>query len=122
MNLGEYLPREMVTPLNQLAEILASNSLSQLTALLPVVASLTHPKTSLTLIESSNFKAKPILYSAIVGESGTAKSPTMDIFVRPIKEHFQYIADLDYKRDLKEWQDYKGDPEDEPPKPKPIEY
>jgi CRISPR-associated protein Cmr3 len=122
LNLGEYLPEEMVRPLNLLAEILASNSLSQLTAMLSVVASLTHPKTSLTLIEASKFKAKPIFYSAIVGESGTAKSPTMDIFVNPIKGKMQYEADLEYKRDLKEWQNYKGDPEDEPEKPKPIEY
>lgn len=122
LDLKDYLPVEMVNPLNILAKIIGSNSLSQLTAFLPNVASLTHPNTNFTLIEASNFTAKPIFYSAIVGESGSGKSPTMDIFNKPL-ETLQFKADKQYEQLKKEWREYQpAEGEPDPPEPLPLEY
>jgi CRISPR-associated protein Cmr3 len=123
-DLSKYLPIEMVKPLNQIAEILGSNSIAQLTALLPVIASLLNPQTKLTLIKSSKFVARPIFYSAVVGESGSSKSPTMDIFTAPLIQHIQQKAEYKYQQALTEYERIKADKsvEEKPPKPKPIEY
>lgn len=124
LDLADYLPVEMVKPLNYIAEILGSNSIAQLTALLPVVASLINPNTKLTLIKSSKFYARPIFYSAIVGESGSAKSPTMNIFSDPLTNYMQGKAENIYQNQLTEYETIKADKsvENKPPKPKAIEY
>lgn len=124
LQLKDYLPVEMVKPLNHIAEILGSNSSSQLTALLPVVASLINPDTKLILIKSSKFYARPIFYSAIIGESGSAKSPTMKIFSDPLTQYMQGKAENVYQRQLAEYEIIKADKsiENKPPKPKAIEY
>ncbi|MBL1208292.1 DUF3987 domain-containing protein [Geminocystis sp. GBBB08] len=124
LDLADYLPVEMVKPLNHMAEILGSNSLSQLTALLPVVGSLVNPNTKLILIKSSKFYARPIFYSAIVGESGSAKSPTMSIFTDPLTQYMQGKAENVYQHQLTEYETIKANKsiETKPPKPKAIEY
>lgn len=124
LDLSHYLPVEMVKPLNHIAEILGSNSLSQLTALLPVVASLINPDTKLILLKSSKFYARPIFYSSIVGESGSAKSPTMKIFTDPLTQYMQGKAENVYQQQLANYEAIKADKsiETKPPKPKAIEY
>jgi CRISPR-associated protein Cmr3 len=122
LDLTRYLPVEMVLPLNLMAEILGSNSLSQLTALFSVIASLINPHTKLTLIQSSKFIARPIFYSAVVGESGSSKSPTMDIFTDPLIQYMQEKAENAYRKSLDNYNNYQGEKEQKPPKPKPLEY
>jgi len=124
LDLGDYLPIEMVKPLNHMAEILGSNSLCQLTALFPVVASLINPDTKLILLKSSKFYARPIFYSAVVGESGSAKSPTMKIFTDPLTQYMQGKAENVYRLQLDQYEAIKADKsiETKPPKPKAIEY
>lgn len=124
LDLGDYLPIEMVKPLNHIAEILGSNSLSQLTALLPVVASIINPDTKLTLVKSSKFYARPIFYSAVVGESGCAKSPTIKIFTDPLTQYMQGKAENVYQHQLAEYEAIKADKsiDNKPPKPNAIEY
>jgi hypothetical protein len=124
LNLEDYLPVEMVNPLNHIAEILGSNSLSQLTALLPVIASLVNPDTKLILLKSSKFYARPIFYSAVVGESGSAKSPTMKTFTDPLTQYMQGKAENIYQQQLANYETIKADKsvETKPPKPKAIEY
>ena len=114
----------MVEPLNAVAEILGCNSISQITAFLSVIASLVNPNTKLALINSSKFYAHPIFYSAIVGESGSAKSPTMNIFTDPLTKHMQGKAEKAYQQLITEYEVIKADKsiENKPPKPEATEY
>ena len=130
INLREYLPQEIADPLTWIADVLGSTLLSMLTILLPVVASLTHPDTKLELIKSTGFYAKPIFYTGIVAESGSAKSPTMNTIIKPFKK-LQNEADQRYNQELKQYKQemkaWKATPkkdrgeEPEPPAP-PREY
>ena len=80
-----------------------------------------------------------VLWAAIVGESGTTKSPALDLAMRPLldrqaaalKEHEavlpQYRADVaTYEADLASWKKFdrrKGvPPPDEPAAPVPVRY
>ncbi|MBL1211683.1 DUF3987 domain-containing protein, partial [Geminocystis sp. GBBB08] len=119
IRISDYLPNSFEYPLKTYCEIIGSNHISMLTALLPMVASLVNPNTDLTLIESTNFTAKPIFFSAIVGESGTAKSPTLDLFSSGILS-LQSKANQEYKRLKKEFDEYKGD--EDMKEPQPTEY
>ncbi|MEL4895476.1 DUF3987 domain-containing protein, partial [Crocosphaera sp. Alani8] len=130
IDLKHYLPQQMAEPLTWIADVLGSNPLSMLTILLPVVASLTNPDTKLELIKSTQFYAKPILYTGIVAESGSAKSPTMKTIISPFKK-LQNEADARYKEQLEEyqedmraWKATKKDDRDEEPSPPapPREY
>jgi hypothetical protein len=130
VDLKGCLPQEMADPLTWIAYILGSNPLSMLTILLSVVASLIDPDTKLELIKATQFYAKPILYTGIVAESGSAKSPTMKTIINPFKK-LQYEADAryreqleEYEADLKAWKATKKNDrgaEPEPP-PAPREY
>ncbi|MGB5593402.1 MAG: DUF3987 domain-containing protein, partial [Crocosphaera sp.] len=130
IDLRGCIPQEMADPLTWIAYILGSNPLSMLTILLSVVASLIDPDTKLELIKATQFYAKPILYTGIVAESGSAKSPTMKTIISPFKK-LQYEADQRYKEqfeqyqeDMKAWKATKKDDrgaEPEPPPP-PREY
>ncbi len=125
INLREYVPQEMADPLTWIADVLGSNPLSMLTILLAVVASLTNPDTKLELIKATQFYAKPILYTGIVAESGSAKSPTMKTIISPFKK-LQNEADERYKEqleqyleDMKAWKATKKDDRGEEPSPPP---
>lgn len=119
IKISDYLPPQFDTPLNLYSEIIGSNHISMLTALLPIVASLINPNTDLTLIESTDFTAKPIFFSAIVGESGTSKSPTIDLFSNGIFS-LQSKANKEYQRLKQEYEEYQG--EEKIPEPHPLEY
>ncbi len=125
INLREYLPQEMAEPLTWIADVLGSNPLSMLTILLPVVASLTNPDTKLELIKSTQFYAKPILYTGIVAESGSAKSPTMKTIISPFKKlqneaDARYLEQLEeYQEDMRAWKATKKDDRGEEPSPPP---
>jgi hypothetical protein len=75
--------------------------------------------------------APPILWGAIVGESGTLKTPAFQLVMRPVKERQQralkqhaeamgrYQTDLSrWEKDMAAWKRSKGDG-DPPPKPEP---
>jgi hypothetical protein len=74
----------------------------------------------------------PILWGAIVGESGTAKSPAFRLVMRPVRERQrkalerhaeamkQYEADLGrWEKDIAAWKRDKGAASDPPAKPDP---
>jgi hypothetical protein len=120
-SLERYIPTGLATPLLRIAKIIGTSSQAVLTAMLPYVTSLINPNTSLTLIENSDFKAKPIFFAGLCGESGSSKTPTINIFQKAL-QILQNEADQDYKEALKEYESYKGSPEDKPSPPNPREY
>ena len=129
LDLEHYLPVELAQPLVQIADLLGSTSLALLTILLPTVATLINPDTQLELIQGTNFYAKPILFSGIVAESGSAKSPTLKAILDPFKR-LQYEADREYQEkwelyqaQLSEWKKQKKTERGESPEePIPKEY
>jgi len=121
LNLEQHIDRRLAHPISQIAEILGTKPEAFLTTLLPVVASLTKIGTKLELIKATGFYALPILYTGIVGESGTAKSPTQKTILKPLF-HLQNEQDEAYQRQYEQWledcKEAKENDTPEPPEPK----
>lgn len=96
-----------------------------LTTLLPIIASLLKVGTQLELIEGTNFSALPILYTGLVAESGSVKSPAQKIPLLPLFR-LQEEAEQDYQDALAGWEERckaaKDNGEALPPQPTPREY
>jgi hypothetical protein len=95
LDLSDYLHPNLATPLKNIAEYMGTSQEAILTTLLPTAASLIHLDTQLELIKATNFYANPIIYSGIVAESGSLKSPTQKLITNPLM-NLQEIADQDY--------------------------
>ena len=94
LDLSDYLHPNLATPLKNRAKDMGTSQEAILTTLLPVAASLIHLDTQLELT-NTDFYAKPIIYSGIVAESGSLKSPTQKLITNPLMS-LQEIADQDY--------------------------
>jgi hypothetical protein len=90
--------------------------------LLPVAATLLKVGTKLELIATTHFYALPIIYTGVLAESGSAKSPTQKVILEPLFD-MQSKADDEYNNRLEDYEAAKaGKRDDIPPKPKPREY
>jgi len=121
LNIADHLHERLANPISRIAEILGTKPEAFLTTLLPTVASLTKIGTRLELIKATGFYALPILYTGIVGESGTAKSPTQKTILKPLFD-LQSEYDDSYQRQYEQWlencKQAKEDGTSEPPEPK----
>ena len=121
LKLEDHIDRRLSHPISQVADILGTKPEAFLTTLLPVVASLTKIGTKLELIKATRFDALPILYTGIVGESGTAKSPTQKTILKPLFQ-LQNEYDEAYQRQYEQWledcKEAKENDTPEPPEPK----
>ena len=121
LNLENHIDRRLAHPISQVADILGTKPEAFLTTLLPVVASLTKIGTKVELIKATGFYALPILYTGIVGESGTAKSPTQKTILKPLFQ-LQNEHDEAYQRQYEQWvedcKEAKENDAPEPPEPK----
>jgi hypothetical protein len=75
LTLSDYLDKQYAIPLEKVAGWLGTTPAAMLTTLYPVIASLLRVGTKLELIKETDFYALPIIYSGIVAESGSGKSP-----------------------------------------------
>lgn len=122
LNLSEYLDPKLAIPLEQSAKAMGSNSAAVLTTLLPVAATLLRVGTKLELAAATSFYALPILYTGILAESGSAKSPTQKLILNPLLK-MQVQANDDYNYQLEGYEAAKKrSPDDVPAKPQPHEY
>ncbi|MFM6454168.1 MAG: DUF3987 domain-containing protein, partial [Planktothrix sp.] len=123
LNLSDYLHPNLATPLKNIAIWMGTSQEAILTTLLPVAASLIHLDTQLELIKALNFYANPIIYSGIVAESGSLKSPTQKLLTNPLMT-LQEIADKDYDLLMQYYQedfeDYRDSLKDKNNPPLPI--
>jgi CRISPR-associated protein Cmr3 len=121
LNLSAHIDKKLAQPMSRIAEMLGTKPEAFLTTLLPTVASLTKIGTRLELIKATGFYALPILYTGIVGESGTAKSPTQKTILKPLFE-LQSEYDDNYQRQYEQWledcKQAKENGESEPAEPK----
>ena len=104
VDLSKFFPQDLVYNLNHLRPILGSTNLALLSVFMTCFGSRIHPYLYLNLIKDSGFKAKGNnLFTAIVGESGEAKSPTINLFTDPLNK-IQAEYNLDYAQALKEYE------------------
>ncbi len=135
LNSSEPLPCEAVLPKKlhpvlKFAKNLGVNPEPVLVALEATIASLIHPETRIVGRKCSDYEEVPTIFSAIVGEPGSKKSPIINaISSKPLgimeKEATeQYNAELaEYERDLAEWEAAnKQDRGDKPTPPKRRQY
>ena len=125
IKLDAYIPQQLAKPLKQLAIYLGVNNASLLTTLLTVSASLLPINTNLRLIEATDFRAYPILYSGICAESGSGKSPLIQIFISPLsrlqqEEEARHRDKVKiYDEEYRQWKKSKDIEIDAPTRPKP---
>lgn len=126
LSLQNYLHPSLATPLEAISGYMGTLPAAMLYTLLPTAASLCQVGTKLELIQATNFYALPILYTGLVAESGTGKSPVQKTILDPLFS-LQAEADelygqnlADYDREFAEWsKDKEGE---KPEKPIPREY
>ena len=126
---NEPLPCDQILPKNlhpllKFAHNLGVNPEPALVALEAATASLIHPETRIVGRKCSDYEEVPIIFSAIVGEPGSKKSPIINaVASKPLgimerEANEQYNAELaEYERALTEWED--ADKQDRGDKPKP---
>ncbi len=126
LSLHDYLDDRLAKPLEAIAGYMGTSSAAMLYTLLPVIASLCEVGTRLELVPATNFYALPILYTGLVAESGSGKSPVQKTILEPLFK-LQREADenydkslAEYERELTQWQREKEG--DKPVKPNPTEY
>ncbi|RAM52017.1 MAG: hypothetical protein C6Y22_08235 [Hapalosiphonaceae cyanobacterium JJU2] len=123
LDIADFLPRELATPIKLWCGWLNIPESVALTAVLTAVSTLHSVGTELVISRSMDFFVPPILFSAVVGESGQKKSPVYKTLVKkPLRvlqneaqdNHKREMAQ--YERDLAEWE---RNPEDSPKPVKP---
>ncbi|MGB7416233.1 MAG: DUF3987 domain-containing protein [Thermosynechococcaceae cyanobacterium] len=124
-HLSHYLHPTLARPLDQLAHWMGTTSMAMLTTLLPVVGSLLPVGTELELNCGTEHNVYPILYTGIVAESGTGKSPAQKTILKPLFR-LQAEAEQVYQADLEDWEQERRTTKDSdrppPAKPQPRDY
>jgi CRISPR-associated protein Cmr3 len=124
LNLYNYLHPTLAKPLEAIASSMGATSAVMLVTLLPVAASLLRVGTQLELMRATDFCALPILYTGIVAESASGKSPAQKTIITPLYR-LQAEAEKKHQKQMEEWRAKNStrDSKDEAPdKPLPREY
>jgi Bifunctional DNA primase/polymerase, N-terminal/Protein of unknown function (DUF3987) len=103
-SLKQYLDPLLAHPLDQIAHWMGTTSMAMLTTLLPTAGSLLPVGTELELNCGTEHMVYPILYTGIVAESGSGKSPAQKIILKPLFR-LQAEAEKVYQAALEAWED-----------------
>lgn len=121
LNIVDFLPEELANPISQWCGWLNIPEAVALTAVLTAVSTLHPVGTQLVLHRAMDFQVPPILFSAIVGESGQKKSPIYRTLIKKPLRVLQNEAQENYKQkmlqyelDLANWERNRKD------NPKPV--
>ena len=124
IRLENYLEAKLAAELTKIAHNLNVRHLSVISVLLTTVATLLPTKVKLSLLKHQRFYANSILFSAIVGVSGSGKSPLINEITRPLMKLQKSIDEqydqklFQYQEDLRFWKSNKKEV-DEPIEPAP---
>ncbi|MEI2580368.1 DUF3987 domain-containing protein [Scytonema sp. PRP1] len=120
IDLANFLPKPLADPLKLWCGWLNIPESVALTAVLTTVSTLHPVGTELVIHRAMDFSVPPILFSAVVGESGQKKSPVYRTLIKKPLRLLQneakdnYLRQLtQYEQDLAEWEQSAG----EDPKP-----
>lgn len=102
LDIGRIIPPQLATPLKRRAELLGSIPEALLAVFIPAVASQAKIGTRLHLNRGSDWSAKPIFWSGVVGSPATSKSPTLNVFYDPFRE-IQALDQERYEEELKHY-------------------
>jgi hypothetical protein len=128
LELQDYLDLSVAQPLERVAKWMGTSSSALLTTLYAVIGSLLKVGTKLELIKATDFYALPVIYTGLVNESGSGKSPAQKTILKPLFA-LQAEAEAEYKekvrqyqRELSEWKKSQDSDEPAPSQPIPREY
>jgi hypothetical protein len=128
LELQHYLDPSVAQPLERVAKWMGTSSSALLTTLYAVIGSLLKVGTKLELIKATDFYALPVIYTGLVNESGSGKSPAQKTILKPLFA-LQAEAEAEYKekvrqyqRELSEWKKSQDSDEPAPSQPIPREY
>jgi hypothetical protein len=123
--LNHYLHPFLAQPLDRMAVWMGTTGMAMLTTLLPTVGSLLSVGTELELNNGTEHVVYPILYTGIVAESGSGKSPAQKTILKPLFR-LQAEAEVCYQAALEDWEQEcrqaKESGQPIPSRPKPRDY
>lgn len=130
LNLYDYLPEDLASPLTAWCEWLSMRPEVVLLALLAGSSSLHRVGTELVLHRNQNFTVPPTIFAALVSESGQRKSPIFANIIRqPLSQLRKEKVDAynaamqDYERELEAWKQSEGqEPKPQPPADPTLYY
>ena len=124
LTLEKYLHPNLAEPIKKVSAWMGVDPEAVLTHLLPIAAGLINPNSRIVVKKSTNFVEPCLLYSAVVAETGSRKTPTLNIPKAPLvklqaEEDERYNAELKaYKKELDAYNHRpKENKDDEPPVP-----
>ena len=130
LDVRDYLDSELADEIEITAKEMGVPASAILHCLLPTASTLLHPASRITVRKSINFKQPFVLFNGIIAESGTRKTPLVDMVTSPLKD-LQRVEDEKYELEKAEyelaWKAWKADKnkdinnEPQPPAP-PREY
>jgi len=122
LTLEKYLHPNLAEPIKKVSAWMGVDPEAVLTHLLPIAAGLINPNSRIVVKKSTNFVEPCLLYSAVVAETGSRKTPTLNIAKAPLvklqaEEDERYNAELKaYKKELDAYNHRpKENKDDEPP-------
>jgi CRISPR-associated protein Cmr3 len=124
LTLEKYLHPNLAEPIKKVSAWMGVDAEAVLTHLLPIAAGLINPNSRIVVKKCTNFVEPCLLYSAVIAETGSRKTPLLNIPKAPLvklqaEEDARYKAELDvYKKELDAYNHRpKENKDDEPPVP-----
>ena len=135
LNISEFLPADLASPLKDLALSLNIRPEVCLTSLLVATSSLHKTQTELVIHKGQGFSVPPTIFAGLVSESGQKKSPILKAIIkkplsvlqREKREAFQSCL-TQYEKDITDWDKCKSEersskfPDGKPNKPQQRLY
>ena len=122
LTLEKYLHPNLAEPIKKVSAWMGVDPEAVLTHLLPIAAGLINPNSRIVVKKCTNFVEPCLLYSAVIAETGSRKTPLLNIPKAPLvklqaEEDARYNAELDaYKKELDAYNHRpKENKDDEPP-------
>lgn len=124
LTLEKYLHPNLAEPIKKVSAWMGVDAEAVLTHLLPISAGLINPNTRIVVKKCTNFVEPCLLYSAVVADTGSRKTPLLNIPKVPLvklqaEEDARYKAGLDaYKQEIEAYNHrLKENKDDAPPVP-----
>jgi hypothetical protein len=129
IDLADYLPEALATPITQWCKWLNIREAVVLTALLASASSLHKTGTEVVLKQNWNFRVLPTIFAALVSPSGQKKTPILNNIVRqPLNRLKQdkiaahEAAMADYETAMQQWEQTKQGEKPKEPKDPTLYY
>jgi len=124
LTLEKYLHSNLAEPIKKVAAWMGVDSEAVFTHLLPIAAGLINPNSRIVVKKCTNFVEPCLLYSAVIAETGSRKTPLLNIPKAPLvklqaEEDARYKAELDaYQQEIEAYNHRpKENKDDVPPVP-----